>query len=113
MSPVGRAEAEVEPWVGGRLRVTMIGPDVRIEHTGEYRELVPGRRLVFTWSSPYTGSGPSVVTVELRQVDAGTALTLVHEHLPPEQVESHRGGWGPMLDRLSSVLKADPLSGGQ
>ena len=55
MSPVGRAEAEVEPWVGGRLRVTMIGPDVRIDHTGVYRELVPGRRLVFTWQSPYTG----------------------------------------------------------
>jgi uncharacterized protein YndB with AHSA1/START domain len=113
MSPVGHAEAEVEPWVGGRLRVTMIGPGVRIEHTGEYRELVPGHRLVFTWQSPYTGPGPSLVTVELREVAAGTALTLVHEQLPPEQVESHRGGWGPMLDRLSSVLMVDGPSGGQ
>jgi uncharacterized protein YndB with AHSA1/START domain len=113
MSPFGRAEAEVEPWVGGRLRVTMIGPDVRIDHTGVYRELVPGRRLVFTWQSPYTGPAPSLVTVELEQVEAGTALTLVHEHLPADQVESHRGGWAPILDRLRSVLIADDPAGGR
>lgn len=112
ISPLGRAEAAVEPWVGGRLQVTMIEGDVRIEHTGEYRELVPGRRLVFTWQSPYTGTGPSVVTVELEPVDTGTALTLVHEHLPPDGVDSHRGGWGQILDRLSAVLGAEPRDGG-
>jgi uncharacterized protein YndB with AHSA1/START domain len=104
LSPIGRADAEIDPRVGGRLRVTMIGPDTRIEHTGEYRELVPGRRLVFTWQSPYTGPGPSVVTVDLEATDGGTSLTLAHERLPADQVESHGGGWGLILDRLAEEL---------
>jgi uncharacterized protein YndB with AHSA1/START domain len=112
MSPVGHAEADVEPWVGGQLRVTMIGDDARIEHTGAYRELVAGRRIVFTWQSPYTGPGESLVTIEFEAADEGTLLTLVHEHLPPDRVESHGGGWGQILDRLASELAARPATGG-
>ncbi len=111
LSPVGHAEAEVEPWVGGRLRVTMIGPDLRIEHTGEYRELVPGRRLVFTWQSPYTGPESSVVTVELEPAGEGTTLTLLHEQLPADQVAPHAGGWAQILQRLLTELGGDGATG--
>jgi len=112
MSPVGHAEAEIEPWVGGRLRLAMVGDGRRIEHHGRYREVVPDRRLVFTWQSPYTGPGPSVVTVELTPVEGGTLLTLVHEQLPADQVESHRNGWAPMLDRLVELV-ITPAAGGR
>ena len=104
MTPVGHAIADVDPRPGGKLQVTMVGDDRRIEHVGEYREVVPGRRLVFTWSSPFTGPEPSVVTIELRAVASGTELTLTHETLPAEAIESHSGGWGVMLDRLDAVL---------
>ncbi len=110
MSPLGHAEAQVEPWVGGRLRVTMIGDGIRIEHQGEFREVVPESRLVFTWQSPYTGPEPSIVTVELAPAAEGTILTLVHELLPADQVESHQSGWAPMLDRLANLL-TEPASG--
>jgi uncharacterized protein YndB with AHSA1/START domain len=112
LSPIGHAEADVEPWVGGRLRVAMVSPGVRIEHSGEYRELVPPRRLVFTWQSPYTGPTPSLVTIDLEPVESGTALTLLHEQLPPDQVESHGGGWGQILERLAAVLVRDSAAGG-
>lgn len=112
LSPVGRAEAEIEPWVGGRIRVTMIGPGVRIEHTGMYREVLPGRRLVFTWQSPYTGPGTSLVTILLEPRGAGTALTLVHEQLSADQVESHGGGWSRILDRLAVDLASAGRAGG-
>jgi uncharacterized protein YndB with AHSA1/START domain len=78
----------------------MVGQDRRIEHTGEYLEVTPPRRLSFTWRSPYTGPEPSVVTVELRPGDEGTELVLSHKRLPRDQVEPHAGGWGRMLDRL-------------
>jgi uncharacterized protein YndB with AHSA1/START domain len=104
MSPFGRAEVEADLRVGGRFRIVMHGPDRAIEHTGEYREVDPPRRLVFTWCSPYTGSEASVVTVELRQVDDGTELTLTHAQLPADQVESHGGGWGSILDQLARHL---------
>jgi uncharacterized protein YndB with AHSA1/START domain len=105
LSPSGHAEADVDARVGGRLRVAMVAAGIRIEHTGIYRELVPHRRLVFTWQSPYTGPDPSLVTVELTARDAGTQLLLIHEFLPAERVESHAGGWGTIVDRLASELE--------
>src|SRR3990170_3718069 len=55
MSPYGHATAELEPWVGGRLRVVMVGEGSEIEHTGEYLEVEPGARPLFTRRSPAPG----------------------------------------------------------
>lgn len=104
LSPVGHAEVEVDLRVGGRFRVAMVGQDRRIEHTGEYLEIAPPRRLAFTWASPYTGPEPTVVTVELRPAREGTELLLIHRGLPEDQVEPHAGGWGGMLDRLAGEV---------
>jgi uncharacterized protein YndB with AHSA1/START domain len=101
MSPAGHAEVEVDLRVGGRFRVAMVGEGRRIDHTGEYLEISPPRRLVFSWQSPYTGPEATVVTVQLRPVEDRTELVLTHEGLPDDQVEPHRGGWGRMLDRLA------------
>ena len=104
MSPVGHAVAEVDARVGGRIRVTMVGDGHSIEHGGEYLAIERPRRLVFSWRSPYTGGVASRVTVELIDGAGGTELTLRHELLPPEAVASHAGGWGSLLDRLSTLL---------
>src|SRR5262245_4722944 len=104
LSPIGHAEAEVDPTVGGRLKVTMVDGDRRIEHAGVFRVLDPYRRLAFTWQSPYTGPGPSLVTIDLVAGHGGTDLVLVHQSLPAEAVESHAGGWGTILDRLAAEL---------
>jgi uncharacterized protein YndB with AHSA1/START domain len=103
MSPVGRAVATVDANVGGRFRVVMVGEGREIEHTGTFEVLEPGRRLQFTWSSPFTG-GDSLVTVELRRLAGGTELTLIHDRLPAGQAGPHQGGWSAMLDRLGSHL---------
>jgi uncharacterized protein YndB with AHSA1/START domain len=110
MSPVGHSIVSVDPRPGGRFRVVMVGAERRIEHVGIYRELVPGRRLVFTWRSPYTG-GDSVVTVELEPRLDGTDLTLRHEGLPQDQVGPHGGGWSAMLDRLDEILAGPSPTG--
>jgi len=107
MTPVGTVEAEVDLRVGGRLRIVMKGEGRVIEHTGEYLEIDPPRRLVFTWVSPYTGSVPSVITVELHAAgDDLTDLRLVHSQLPDEAARWHRGGWDAMLERLDGRLHA-------
>jgi uncharacterized protein YndB with AHSA1/START domain len=108
MSPVGRVEADVDARVGGRLSVAMIGEGRRIEHFGEFLENRRPHRLVFTWQSPYTGGLATRVTVDLVEADVGTELTLRHELLPADAVESHSGGWGAMLDRLGEILAATP-----
>jgi uncharacterized protein YndB with AHSA1/START domain len=62
MTPIGNVEADIDLRVGGALRIVMKGDGRVIEHTGEYLEIDPPRRLVFTWVSPYTGNWPSVIT---------------------------------------------------
>jgi uncharacterized protein YndB with AHSA1/START domain len=106
MTPVGTVEAEVDLRVGGRLRVVMKGDGRVIEHTGEYLEIDPPRRLVFTWISQYTGSVPSVVTVELQAAgDDETELRLTHSRLPAAEARFHQGGWNAMLGRLDAGLQ--------
>lgn len=104
MSPVGHARVDANPRPGGRLRVVMVGDGREIEHVGEYVEVEPPHRLSFTWSSPYTGSEPSLVTVDLVPADGGTQLTLRHERLPDGAAASHGDGWGSMLERLAGLL---------
>jgi len=102
-SPIGRAEVEAVPVVGGRLHVVMVDGDVRLEHDGEFLDVQRPTRLVFTWRSRFTGDRATVVTVELSDEDGKTRLVLEHEGLPPDARESHEGGWGGILDRLSAV----------
>jgi len=104
LSPIGRADVEVDPRTHGRFRVVMVGGDISIEHTGEYLVFDPPRLLSFTWCSPYTGPEPSVVTVTLTPIGETTRLLLVHRRLPAEQVSPHTEGWGSILDRLAGLL---------
>lgn len=103
MSPVGHAVATVDPRPGGRFRIVMVGEGRSIEHVGRFVALDPGRRLVLTWASSYTG-GETLVTVELRADGEGTVLRLRHDRLPADQREPHAGGWGRILDRLAAAL---------
>jgi uncharacterized protein YndB with AHSA1/START domain len=105
MSPIGSVTAQVDLRVGGRFTIVMKDGPVKIEHRGEYLEIDPPRRLVFTWESVYTG-GPTIVTVTLEpEGPSATRLLLVHSSLPEEVAKSHAGGWSAMVDRLDRMLE--------
>jgi len=106
--PTLRAEADVRP--GGRFSIVfrLLNGD---EHnpTGVYREVVPDRKLVFTWEWPGMPERESLVTFLLEPVDGGTELTLRHEQLPDEAArESHEQGWSGLLDKLPVFLGDTP-----
>ncbi len=106
MTPIGTVEADVDLRVGGSLRIVMRSGDTVIEHSGTFLEINPPGRLVFTWASPFTGDEPSLVTVDLEpDGDRATVVRLHHSQLPDAVAESHRGGWGTMLDRLAAGLE--------
>jgi uncharacterized protein YndB with AHSA1/START domain len=97
-APVVEADARV----GGRFRIVMRDGDRDVEHRGEYRELEPGRRLVFTWASPVTGWQPTLVTIELSPHEDGTRLVLVHELLATDDLRGrHRRGWTSIVEKLA------------
>ena len=98
--------ADVRP--GGRFSVVfrLMSGD---EHnpTGLYREVVPEKKLVFTWDLP--GAAPSLVTFRLEAMDGGAELTLTHERLPDEVARaSHEQGWNGLLDKLPVFLGDRP-----
>jgi uncharacterized protein YndB with AHSA1/START domain len=111
LAPIGQAHVEADVRVGGRFRVVMIGDGMSIEHTGEYLTVEPPRELSFTWQSAYTGREPSIVTVTLTRDGDSTRLLLLHERLPEDAAESHRGGWGAILRRLVEELLTASESG--
>ncbi len=95
-------EGEVDARPGGSFRIRMPGDQVA---SGRFVELVPHRRIVFTWgwegASAPLPPGSSTVVVELEPSDAGTLLRLTHRGLePPPVAEHHREGWERYLERL-------------
>ena len=66
--------------VGGRFHIQLRMDDGQ-EHnaSGVYREVMPGEKLVFTWSWRSTPERESLVTLTFKPDGAGTLFTLLHE----------------------------------
>ena len=95
--------------VGGRYEISMRDAEGG-KHTqfGQYREIVPVSRLVFTWSCPELAVVDSVVTVELIDHGQRTELVLTHE-LPPDPKirRGHEQGWQGCLGNLEKMLEKE------
>jgi uncharacterized protein YndB with AHSA1/START domain len=105
--PQGVALAQLDVRVGGRFRIVFGGSAGRDhEVQGVYREVVPNRKLVFTWTWPNsTPERESLVTIAFRAVDGGTQLDFLHEQLFDETVrDNHRRGWTESFAKLEQYL---------
>jgi uncharacterized protein YndB with AHSA1/START domain len=103
--PVALAELDVR--VGGRFHIVFGGAQgTDHEVRGIYKEVVPNRKLVFTWTWPLTTpERESVVTIEFRQIGSGTELLFRHEQLFDETVrDGHRRGWTESFVKLEQYL---------
>ena len=103
-------KAELEPRPGGIYRVEINDQAIA---RGEYQEIDPPRRVVFTWGWEGEGSpvppGASTVEVELTPDGDGTIVRLTHRDLPAAAVESHAHGWEMYLARLAAASEGrDP-----
>ena len=96
--------------VGGRYRWDLTTPEgEEMSAFGEYQELIPGKKIVFTWKwddDEVWKNRTSVVTVELSERDGGTELLFIHEQLPSEESrDRHNEGWNSILDGLGKFLR--------
>lgn len=103
------AKAEADPRVGGRYRLSMRESWGDLVAIGEYREVAPPERLVFTWRWE-EGGGPdqpmTQATVELHATAGGTELVLTHTGLPDGRVAAkYEEGWSDCLERLAALAR--------
>ncbi|MGQ0774053.1 MAG: SRPBCC family protein [Pseudonocardiales bacterium] len=100
------AAADLDPRPGGTCRVEMGGGPVM---RGEFLELVPYERIVFSFGWEATDGAPAVppgstrVEVTLVADDGDTVLTLRHTGIPAAHADEHRSGWGHFLPLLAAA----------
>jgi uncharacterized protein YndB with AHSA1/START domain len=103
-------KATLDPVPGGVYRVSMRDG---VEVAGEFVEVDPPRRLVFTWGwqgDEAVVPGSTRVVVTFMAEDGGTRVVLRHHDLPDDaQRLHHREGWDMYLARLGvRVSGGDP-----
>jgi uncharacterized protein YndB with AHSA1/START domain len=94
-------DAELDARPGGVFHVNVGGSHLA---QGEYVEVDPPSRVVFTWGWDNPESvvqpGTSTVEITLTPEGAGTKVVLVHRDLPEGQAGPHSHGWDHYLARL-------------
>jgi uncharacterized protein YndB with AHSA1/START domain len=103
-------EATLDPRPGGVCRINPSGHAVM---SGEFVEVDPPRRIVFTWGFELelfaTPPQSTVVEVSLTPDGEETVVRLAHRRLKRDAVPFHQAGWEHYLPRLALVATgADP-----
>ena len=98
---------ELDPTVGGAVRIDIEEDGVEFFVVGHYVELDRPNRLAFTWSCS-TWEDPthqSVVTVTFEPSgEQETLMTIEHELLPADLVARHEAGWVQIAAQLAAAL---------
>ena len=115
--------AEMDARVGGKRLICMVSPDgnMKMWFTGEYTEVVPNERLVYTDSfADENGnvvaqpngsmSVPSTVTVVFEDLGGRTKMLMTHAGLPTEQqqkgsLQGAIAGWGQSFNKMADYIK--------
>ena len=74
---------------------------------GEFLEVTPLDRIVFTWNVNHTTEPieNQRVTVDFSDDPGGTKITITHEGTMSEQIaQGHEKGWTGMLENIDGVL---------
>jgi uncharacterized protein YndB with AHSA1/START domain len=94
--------ADLSPVPGGIFALDIDKTPVR----GEFLEVEPPHRVVFTWGVPgrdVMPPGSTTVEIVLTADGAETVVELFHYGLPAEERPGHLDGWTRMLARLAAV----------
>ena len=77
---------------------------------GQFVELVPDKRVVFTWGwidRPGIPPGSTTVAIELNEDAGGTLLVLTHREIPVDEAAMQKMGWTHYLPRLAIVAAGE------
>jgi uncharacterized protein YndB with AHSA1/START domain len=94
--------AEIDPREGGRYRMFWDGPNVTLR--GEYRKIVPGRQLAFTWKWDHEDLPPRLVDVIFKASPWGCVVSITHDAGSDDEASDYTNGWIHFLGRLQKAV---------
>ncbi|MEM7429773.1 MAG: SRPBCC family protein [Pseudomonadota bacterium] len=99
--------SSVDLTVGGAWSIEMEMPSGETATvSGKYLEIVPGKRLVYTWAWGGTPDRVSQVAIDLAEHGEETQLTLTHTKFYDEAArDGHHQGWEACLKNLPDYLE--------
>jgi uncharacterized protein YndB with AHSA1/START domain len=104
------AEIDLDLRVGGGYRFTMQPPrGDRFHLAGEFLEIEPPHRLVYTfgYEEPDPDDRQTVVALSLEEAGHATAVSLSQgEFATAARLELHRSGWTDSLDKLRALTES-------
>jgi uncharacterized protein YndB with AHSA1/START domain len=106
-TPAGQmVGVEIDPRVGGSFKFVDRRDGQDVAHEGRYLEIERPRRLVFSFSVDSFATDPDRITIEIRQTDTGSEVTLTHEMKPEwaEYADRTEGGWSMILTGLEAAI---------
>ena len=96
--------------VGGGYKMSFTNLTTGSSHSfgGEYKELVPGKRIVHTDRFDSGLVGTMTVTVEMKKVMVGTEVNITQEGVPDAiPAEACYLGWGESLELLKLLVEPE------
>jgi len=98
--------ATLEPVPGGLFRFELVPGEFC---SGRYVEVVPGRRVAFTWGwesgALPVAPGSTTVEVDFEERDGVTRVRLAHRGLDAAMRPWHEDGWRRYLERLAAAAE--------
>jgi uncharacterized protein YndB with AHSA1/START domain len=109
--------ARMDLRVGGKFRIQMKKPDGEFfTAAGEFREVKPPERLVYTWAWEKDGSGtefgevaglPTLMTLEFLPHGQQTELVLTHSRFASvESRDNHARGWSRVAESFAEFVNS-------
>jgi uncharacterized protein YndB with AHSA1/START domain len=102
---------EFQPRVGGAYRIEMQPPEGDAFYlTGEFREVEPPARLVYTfaWEDPDPDDVETLVSLAFGDLGESTEVALAQGPFKTEARRAlHRDGWAQSFDKLERLLSAE------
>lgn len=107
-------KTDIDARPGGQWQITDRRAGTNYTGSGEYLDVDPPRRLVFTFGMAQFSPNYDVITVELEEEEGGTRMTFIQEgtgiadelkKVPVGEKSGSEEGWNLMFISLASALK--------
>lgn len=96
---------DIDLSVGGSYSIHMVSNEGDHVAVGIYKEIVPNKKLTYTWAWKNNDAPDTLVTIEFKEIGATTELSLTHEQFASADArDHHEQGWIGCFAKLETYL---------